>query len=403
MSLAINHNLMTMNAYRNLSDTHKNLASSTRRLSSGLRVQTAADDAAGLAIRELMRSNISSLNQGVRNANDAISMIQTADGALQVIDEKLIRMKELAEQAATGTYTSDQRLIIDSEYQAMTSEITRIAEATEFNGISLLNGRLSGSVHNGSGMNPTGKMKIHFGTGNDSAEDYYYIQIGSATANSLGFGPPNRIGMTEEEFAKRNNLDFLSTHPSSPSDTFSNHISFMIEPIPDVFKTEFSDDVKFNEYSVKDKPNTYVVTAKSNNGDLWFFEYEFAGYSPPPVTEQFRITDYGKIYTENANEPSRVNTQVKAQYQLEKIDSAKEKSANIRANLGATQNRLANTVTNLKIQAENLRAAESRISDVDVAKEMTKFIRNQILSQSAVSMLSQANTMPRMALQLIQG
>ena len=122
MSLVINHNLMALNAQRNLSDHYGRLGVSTRRLSSGLRVGTAADDAAGLAIRELMRSEISSLHQGIRNASDAISLIQTADGALQVVDEKLIRMKELAMQASTGTYNSDQRLIIDSEYQAMASE-----------------------------------------------------------------------------------------------------------------------------------------------------------------------------------------------------------------------------------------------------------------------------------------
>ncbi|MFW5730456.1 MAG: flagellin, partial [Desulfonatronovibrionaceae bacterium] len=133
MSLVINHNLMAMNSARNLGEAYANLGTSTRRLSSGLRIGTAADDAAGLAARELMRAEISSLNQGVRNANDGISLIQTADGALGVIDEKLIRMKELAEQAATGTYNSDQRLIIDSEYQAMASEITRIANATKFN------------------------------------------------------------------------------------------------------------------------------------------------------------------------------------------------------------------------------------------------------------------------------
>ena len=120
---------------RNLSVSFGELSVSVRRLSSGLRVGTAADDAAGLAIRELMRSDITALNQGVRNANDAISLIQTADGALNVIDEKLIRMKELAEQAATGTYNSDQRMILDSEYQAMAKEITRIADSTDFNGI----------------------------------------------------------------------------------------------------------------------------------------------------------------------------------------------------------------------------------------------------------------------------
>ncbi|MCA1986463.1 MAG: flagellin, partial [Desulfovibrio sp.] len=131
MSLVINHNLMAMNAARNLGESYGRLSVSTRRLSSGLRVGTAADDAAGLAIRELMRADIATMKQGMRNANDAISLIQTADGALQVIDEKLIRLKELAEQAATGTYTSDQRVLIDSEFQAMMSEITRIANATD--------------------------------------------------------------------------------------------------------------------------------------------------------------------------------------------------------------------------------------------------------------------------------
>ena len=138
MSLVINHNLAAMNASRNLGRSYDALATSVRRLSSGLRVGQASDDAAGLAIRELMRADIAALNQGVRNANDAISMLQTHDGALQVIDEKLIRLKELAEQGATGTYNSDQRLMIDSEFQAMKSEITRIATATEFNGIKLL-------------------------------------------------------------------------------------------------------------------------------------------------------------------------------------------------------------------------------------------------------------------------
>jgi flagellin len=279
MSLVINHNLMAMNAQRNLSEHYGRLGVSTRRLSSGLRVGTAADDAAGLAIRELMRSEISSLHQGIRNAADAISLIQTADGALQVIDEKLIRMKELAMQASTGTYNSDQRLIIDSEYQAMSSEITRIANATDFNGIYLLNGNLSGDPgvdHDGTGLQSRGPLKIHFGTGNDSSEDYYYVAI-------------------------------------------------------------------------------------------------------------------------------QGSTQALAQTAMEAINQAIISKDKIRANLGSMQNRLENTITNLEIQAENLQAAESRISDVDVAQEMTEFVRNQILTQSAVAMLAQANSLPRMAMQLIGG
>ncbi len=292
MALVINHNLMAMNANRNLSSSYNSLAVSTRRLSSGLRVGTAADDAAGLAIREIMRADISSLNQGIRNANDAISMIQTADGALGVIDEKLIRMKELATQAATGTYNSDQRLIIDSEYQAMASEITRIANATDFNGIHLLNGNLSGATtsHNGNGLTSTGPIKVHFGTGNDSAEDYYYVSINNSTASSLGVG------------------------------------------------------------------------LAANNS---------------------------------------ISTQALAQASLDKLNKAIISKDKIRANLGAMQNRLENTITNLSVQAENIQAAESRISDVDVASEMTEFTKNQILTQSAVAMLSQANSMPRMAMNLI--
>jgi flagellin len=289
--------MMAMNATRNLSESYGRLATSTRRLSSGLRVGTAADDAAGLAIRELMRADISTMQQGIRNANDAISMIQTADGALQVIDEKLIRMKELAEQAATGTYNSDQRLMIESEYQAMASEITRIAMATDFNGIHLLNGTLSGT-HDGTGLQQTGAMKIHFGTGNDSSEDYYYIKIAGSTASMLGIG---------------------------------------------------------------------------NQAD-------------PRVAGGYTIS-----------------TQSAAQGALTAIDQAIISKDKIRASLGALQNRLENTITNLSIQSENLQASESRISDVDVATEMTEFTRNQILTQSAVAMLTQANSLPQMAMQLIGG
>jgi len=293
----INNNSMASNVANNLTSHYSDLKTSTQRLSTGLRVNSAADDAAGLAIRELMRTDIKALQQGVRNANDAISLIQTADGALGIIDEKLTRMKELAEQASTGTYDSTQRLMIESEYQAMASEITRIANATDFNGIHLLDGNLSGDTHVGNTMTSTGKMKVHFGTANDSAEDYYYIQIGTSTASALGVGNETTAGR--------------------------------------------------------------------------------AG--------------------------ATISTQEAAQKALVAITNAVVSKDKIRAHLGALQNRLENTVSNLTTQAENLQAAESRISDVDVATEMTKFVRNQILTQSSVAMLSQANSMPKMAMQLIQG
>ena len=297
----INNNSMATNVANTLTSHYSDLKTSTERLSTGLRVNSAADDAAGLAIRELMRTDITALQQGVRNANDAISLLQTADGALGIIDEKLTRMKELAEQAATGTYDSTQRLMIESEYQAMASEITRIANATDFNGIHLLDGNLSSDTHVGSGMTSTGKMKVHFGSANDSAEDYYYIQIGTSTASALGVG--------------NQSIDA--------------------------------------------------------NGNL--------------------------------RDGSTISTQEAAQKALVAVTNAVVSKDKIRAHLGALQNRLENTVSNLTTQTENLQAAESRISDVDVATEMTKFVRNQILTQSSVAMLSQANSMPKMAMQLIGG
>ena len=316
MSLVVNHNMMAMNVSRNLNAHYGNLSTSTQRLSSGLRINSAADDAAGLAVSELQRADIATLQQGSRNANDAISLIQVADGSLGIIDEKIIRMKELAEQAATGTYDSTQRLMIESEYQQMASEITRIANSTDFNGIKLLDGTLSaldrgdGKIHDGTGLTTPdgltsiGALKVHFGTANDSAEDYYYIVIGDSTASALGIG---------------------------------NSAFYM-------------------ENGVK-KPR--------------------AG--------------------------NTVSTQAQAQQALEALNQAIISKDKIRAHLGAMQNRLENTISNLNIQAENLQAAESRIRDVDVATEMTEFTRQQILTQSAVAMLGQANSLPQMALQLIGG
>ena len=189
MSLVINHNALSARAAGSLNKHYSKLSTSTQRLSSGLRINSAVDDSAGLAIQELQKADVTALRQGARNANDAISLLQTADGALGIIDEKLLRMRELSEQAATGTYDSTQRLLINQEYMAMASEINRIADATSFNNIHLLNGNLAGE-HNGSGLNSTGAAKIHFGPGNDAKEDYYYIEMGDASTAGLfgGFG-----------------------------------------------------------------------------------------------------------------------------------------------------------------------------------------------------------------------
>ncbi len=545
MSLVVNNNLMAANVARNLNTHYGRLQTSTQRLSSGLRINSAADDAAGLAIRELQRADIAALHQGARNANDAISMIQTADGAMGVIDEKLIRMKELAEQAATGTYSSTQRLMIESEYQAMASEITRIANATDFNGMKLLDGTLSSDKHDGSGLVSTGKMKIHFGTANDSAEDYYYITIGNCTAAALGVGNSAYVGtgkyvLSETKTTLKDGTEVVKSADDQYVDNTGAVVPVTatltearqaadgsgaiyyhdgnawvvasgteINPAPsqteiaafpqakdvngnllvadavtgDLYwkpdyvttganpqgvnqganvttittNTELFKEPAFvdaNGKAIDPQPDASEVTAVYKIGNDEFYKatdgsyvkvVDGSAYTLPP-TATFPLPesrgDYGpKFVTQTGPAPGvaqttyeqaefkkadgtyltaeeakkvkgeekipsdgyTVSTQEAAQKALNAINNAIESKDKIRAHLGAMQNRLENTITNLNVQAENLQAAESRISDVDVATEMTQFVRNQILTQSAVAMLGQANSLPQMAMQLIGG
>ncbi len=546
MSLVVNNNLMAANVARNLNTHYGRLQTSTQRLSSGLRINSAADDAAGLAIRELQRADIAALHQGARNANDAISMIQTADGAMGVIDEKLIRMKELAEQAATGTYSSTQRLMIESEYQAMASEITRIANATDFNGMKLLDGTLSSDKHDGSGLVSTGKMKIHFGTANDSAEDYYYITIGNCTAAALGVGNSAYVGsgkyvLSETKTTLKDGTEVVKSADDQYVDANGTVVQVTATLTEAKRAADGSGAIYYNDGTgwvvatgtpatpppsdaeiaafpqAKDDANGNLLVADAATGDLyWKPDYVTTGANPKGVNQGTNVTtvttntevfkepafvdadgkaivpqpdaskltavykigndefykatdgsyvnvvngaaytlpptaafplpessgDYGpKFVTQTGLAPGvapttyeqaefkkadgtyltaeeakkvkeeekipsdgyTVSTQEAAQKALTAINNAIESKDKIRAHLGAMQNRLENTITNLNVQAENLQAAESRISDVDVATEMTQFVRNQILTQSAVAMLGQANSLPQMAMQLIGG
>jgi flagellin len=268
--LAIKNNIMAANAARHLSQSYDALAQSVERLSSGLRINTAKDDAAGLAVRELMRADIAVLQQGARNAQDGISLLQTAEGGMQNIDNLLVRMKQLAEQASTGTYTDEQRDIMDNEFGQLREEITRIAGSAEFNGTSLLN-------------SASGTIAVNFG----AVSDQITVAKKNMTATGLGI---NALG---------------------------------------------------------------IGSASS------------------------------------------------AQAALATLDTAIGTATTARADFGAKMNRLSTTVEVLNIQAENLQAAESRISDVDVATEMAALTRNQVLAQAGTAMLAQANAMPGMALTLL--
>ena len=480
MSLVVNHNMMAANVARNLNAHYSNLSTSTQRLSTGMRINSAADDAAGLAISELQRADIAALQQGARNANDAISLIQTADGAMGVIDEKLIRMKELAEQAATGTYDSTQRLMIESEYQQMASEITRIANATDFNGIKLLDGTLSG-VHDGSQMTATGALKVHFGTGNDSAEDYYYIEIGDVTAQALGLGNAstydedrNRIiaefkanleknmrgwdrGTAAQKAAYEGiqalvnnfatqigniqtalentgdptNANALATAWNALSEEKKQFYgkglpSENMPPDPDEYAAMSDSDKQkvlyaytralVDSWGDADTDGDATATSFGNIGfdlteiDNFNAAVQGAAGSTQEEQDAANAAVYEALHSMSVALETKwdaagrtVATQEDAQLALDAINNAIIEKDKVRAHLGALQNRLENTITNLNVQAENLQAAESRIRDVDVATEMTEFTRQQVLTQTAVAMLSQANSLPQMAMQLVGG
>ena len=475
MSLVVNHNMMAANVARNLNAHYSNLSTSTQRLSTGMRINSAADDAAGLAISELQRADIAALQQGARNANDAISLIQTADGAMGVIDEKLIRMKELAEQAATGTYDSTQRLMIESEYQQMASEITRIANATDFNGTKLLDGTLSG-VHDGSQMTSTGALKVHFGTGNDSAEDYYYIEIGDVTAQALGLGSASTYDEDREriiaEFKTQleKNMKGWDRGTEAQKEAYDDIQTLVNDFAEQIYKIQTDmeagnmtdyvaawnaltpeqkqfygkglpsenmppeDQAQYEAMSDSDKQKVlYAYTRAAidswadadTDGDattggfanlnlsagINAFTAAVGAANPQPGEEDaalaaVNLSLHGMsvgLETKWDAAGRTISTQEDAQLALDAINNAIIEKDKVRAHLGAIQNRLENTITNLNVQAENLQAAESRIRDVDVATEMTEFTRQQILTQTAVAMLSQANSLPQMAMQLVGG
>jgi flagellin len=177
------------------------VSESLERLSTGLRINSASDDPAGFTVSDYLRGESAALNQAKSNATDALSLLQTADGSLDVISEKLIRMKELAEQASTATYTQSQRLILQSEFEIMAAEIDRIASNTEFNGIKLLNGNLSSSAlrQTASGWNePAGGLEIQVGTGNDT-DDSYFINIDNVSTSELFSG--SSVAISTQELA----------------------------------------------------------------------------------------------------------------------------------------------------------------------------------------------------------
>lgn len=281
MSTRINHNVLAMTAQRNIWTTQNDLDTSLTRLSSGLRINYAWDDPAGLAVSERFRSQIDSMVEAERNANYNVNLLATAEGALQTIDNILVRMRALAIQASNGALLSQDRMALNVEFDLLRSEITRIANSTNYNGLNLINGDFTtgGTFSQG--------VKFHIGTYNTNGQDYYFVQLADMTASALGLS----------------GLDVLNT--------------------------------------------------------------------------------------------------ATAQGAIESLDSAINLKDGERTRIGSYVTRLQNTILNLQISRENATASETQIRDADIAAEMSNFVRAQILMQTGISMLAQANMVPQIVAGLV--
>lgn len=332
--MRINTNTAAMNTYSNLTTANASKSGSLAKLSSGLRINKAGDDAAGLAISEKMKSQISGMTQASRNAQDGISLIQTAEGALSETHSILNRVRDLTVQASNDTNTNDDRLAIQKEITSLSDEVTRVAGQTEFNTKTLLNGAFDPKA------TVPGKALS--------------FQIGANSGQSieLSIGDMSSKGLKLETAAGASNLKV------SVAET--------------LYATE---QVALDNAVALNKSNPVVGTT---DVDI--------------VTKQTALD--AKIGT--------LTAAIDFDGVIDTIDSAIKTVSTERANLGATQNRLDHTVSNLATTKENLSEANSRITDVDMAEEMMSFTKSNILAQASTSMLAQANQMPQSVLSLLQ-
>lgn len=396
--MRINHNIAALNTYRQLNAANNAQMKSMEKLSSGLRINNAADDAAGLAISEKMRGQIRGLEMASKNAQDATSLIQTAEGALNETHAILQRMRELAVQAANDTNTATDRLEIQKEINQLTSEINRIGNTTEFNTQKLLNGeKNSGTVGNpaeirfdltgmtGGQVTVLGKEVLW-----NTDVETTVSAVKNAIINDADLSAKYNVSGTENEIiitAKTNGPDPDLTADLSGATGITNK---------EVIVTEGKADGAALNFQIGANENQSLTL------DISDMRAEALGISTKKETinPQLAVTD--GTNNEPIEEALSVLTHEDANRTITTIQEAIDKVSAERSKLGATQNRLEHTINNLATSAENLTAAESRIRDVDMAKELMEQTKNAILSQAAQAMLAQANQLPQGVLQLLR-
>ncbi|MEA5123915.1 flagellin [Xanthomonas floridensis] len=399
MAQVINTNVMSLNAQRNLNTSSASMSTSIQRLSSGLRINSAKDDAAGLAISERFTTQIRGLDVASRNANDGISLAQTAEGAMVEIGSNLQRIRELSVQSSNATNSSTDRDALNSEVKQLTAEIDRVANQTNFNGTKLLNGDFSGAL---------------FQVGADAGQTIGINSIVDANVDSLGkanfAAAVSGAGVTGTATASGSvsgiSLSFKDASGSAKSVTIADVKVASGDTAADVNKkvaAAINDklDQTGMYASIKTDGTVQIESLKAGQD---FTSLTAGTSSATGITVGAGITTASAASGSTASTLSSldISTFSGSQKALEIVDKALTAVNSSRADMGAVQNRFTSTIANLSATSENLSASRSRIRDTDYAKETAELTRTQILQQAGTAMLAQAKSVPQNVLSLLQ-
>jgi len=404
MPMTINTNNVSNNAQRNLGMSQASLATSMQRLSSGLRVNSAKDDAAGLAIAERMNASVRGLDVAARNANDGISLAQTAEGALGKVGDMLQRMRELAVQSANATNSAADRTALQAEVTQLRDEIDRVAKGANFNGKKLLDGSFTAAafqVGANSGENITVGSLADTRAANLSTISYAAFTTGAITAATITNLTAIAAGqLTIDADGAGTAYAAVDLGAIAAASTHQERLGQLVEAI-----NRKTSDTGVSAYLVDGGGGSFTVellASKTNPATGAALIPVFAGASFLAANVGFAPPTLVASNSAKGIDTIDVLTDKNAWIAIKKLDSALDQVNSARATLGAVQSRFENAVANIQIQSENLSAARGRIMDADFAAETANLSRAQILQQAGTAMVAQANMLPQQVLQLLK-
>jgi len=410
IEMRIQHNIMAMNAYRNYTNNTSALSKNLEKLSSGYKINRAGDDAAGLAISEKMRAQITGLDKAQDNAKDGISLVQTAEGALTEVHDMLNRMYELAEQSANGTFEDGtDRKQLQKEVDQLKSEINRIADSANFNGIKLLDGSMSATKVTKFNHTSTASSA---GVDVSIMADSVFGSTGNRIDLKFKFAATSNTDMTGVKVDKDGSVTITVANKDKDGHTAAEIQALLAKAV--ATGTGVSADMlsAVQNATVSGKGITIGTNTKATWASLAGSTGTMSTNTGAPLTLQIGDTSDSfnqlRVGIRDCHVDAldltdmKIRDQDSAAKALDKIKSAINYVSDVRGTLGATQNRLDHTINNLSVMQENIQDAESTIRDTDVADEMMDYTKNNILIQSAQAMLAQANQVPQGVLQLLQ-